>query len=270
MDQGTTQQGQLISKVMRLTDWYQQWCSPVVKAVYDQDLQRAQRLLVEARTALDASELDVDGKKALSLRIRYLDWQTERNLNPRADSWQITSTVLAEMSNVNEGEIAKSFAAILRLQMRSTLLRDEQADYPAVDFEQDFSEAHPDMRSLEFWHYVSSWAFLHKRVDYIEQAMAEHTLHADGYMSDFLWQRINPIYQALKGRATRQDVIEIVKRLENLFQWVNVEKVLWPALEEAGLVDDEIRDLLAKQLNKIKDAPQAPRRGPATKRIVQP
>ncbi|MBN2082401.1 hypothetical protein JW859_09370 [bacterium] len=269
MDLGTNQQEQLVTKVLRLTDWYQQWCAPIVKAVYDQDFRLVQQLITQVRQRLAASDLDADGKQSLALRIRYVEWQAERILNPHVRAEQLNRDILAALADVDAGPISQSLACIIRLQVRSTLLRDEQADYPAVDFERDFAGVLPEMRSLEFWHYVSSWAFLKQRVDFVEQAMAEHTIHADGYMSDFLWQRINLMYQVLKGKATRQDVEEIVKRLENMFQWVNVEKVLWPALEETGLVDDEIREMLAAQLTRIRQAPQAPRRGPATKRIIK-
>ena len=50
-------------------------------------------------------------------------------------------------------------------------------------------------------------------------------------------------------------MIELVKRINNSFQWQNVEKIIWPACQEAGLIDAEIEQRLTAQLGKFSSEP---------------
>ena len=252
-----------------LNDWYRQYCVPVVQAIYVNDDRLARSLLAQATDKLDSGDFSEDTKEALRYRLRYIQWQIDRICQAPGQAELEARCVRDELSRPATGPIADIVRNNVLMQMRTTCLRDDILDYPDEEFELHYSAVDEEFRTLEFWHYVSTWAFLNRQQHYLEKALEVHTIHADGFMSDFLWQRINLMLLMLQGRASKLDVIELIKRIDNVFQWRNVEKVIWPACQKAGLVDLDIEQRLEAQLGRIgSQPPKAPVRDRSTKALI--
>ena len=252
-----------------ISSWYGKHCVPVVQAIYVKDENAAVSRLANARYILETSDLSKDIKNALRYRLRYIQWQMERICQTYSQVAIHAQQACNALGLPAGGPVAEIVRNMVLVQMRTTCLRDNILPYPAEEFEVHFKAVDAAFRSLEFWHYVSTWAFLSRRQDYLGQALEVHTIHADGFMSDFLWQRINLMLQLLKGAAASVDVIELIKRIDNELQWQNVEKVIWPACQQAGLVDAKVEQRLAAQLVKIGgQPPRPPLRERATKALI--
>lgn len=253
----------------RINAWYSKHCVPIVRAIYVKDGQSAESLMADALANLAASDLEEDLQEALRYRLRYMQWQMERICQSKENEASHAEQACVDLESSTDGTIANIMRSNVLMQIRTTCLRDGILPYPAEEFESHFHAVLQEFRSLEFWHYVSTWAFLNRRQDYLGEALEVHTIHADGFMSDFLWQRINLMLLLLKGQAGKTDVIELIKRINNSFQWQNVERVILPACKECGLVDDEVEQRLTAQLDRIcSEPPKPPTRERATKSII--
>ena len=205
MDQLDTT-GTRIAASERINAWYAGHCTPVVQAIYVKDGFLAESMLAHAHADLAASGLMEDEQIALRYRICYLQWQMERICQDHDQEAAHARRACADLERPADGPVAEIVRNIVLLQMRTTCLRDSILPYPPEEFETHFRAVEQEFRTLEFWHYVSKWAFLNRRQDYLGQALEVHTIHADGFMSDFLWQRINIMLLLLKGAALKKSM----------------------------------------------------------------
>jgi hypothetical protein len=219
-----------------LGSWCDQWCNPIVFALYREDAAECESKLGEARAALDTSGLSPDDRLALRLQLAYLEFQIKCNLSldpqPNAEAWR---EMLWRLQVEPVGEMSALLKACLLLVVR--VLGDTRGHSPFAENELDALFAQITARDLdaELWYYIAYWAVEHRNRNYITLAYGEMLTEPSGYLRHDTWLRVNLIYLLLEGRAQERDILETIKVFTHYNQLRRFDEAIWPLVQEKGL-----------------------------------
>lgn len=191
-----------------------------------------QRLTIwdQADPILEALQYD------LLFNEHFLDW------HPKVNGWsqEAYRKALPEFSQPASTELGD---IIRRRHLLTIKLHAELDGFDTLD-RADISlliADTPFSLSCRLWYDAATWAFQNQDTELLALAFNEFLLNPANNMAQTHWQRVNLMYQLLKGKASRRDVEETIKTLHLRPQLQEFCTRLLPACEAAGLVDDSIR-----------------------------
>lgn len=248
--------------------WHQQWLVPVVQALFRHDGAGARAALAAAHAAPRPENLSAEFLCYIAYRLDYLAFQTELSYPSGADLPALYTAALKALETPPEGALAERMRSRLKLQLRCIADSDGVAPLEPAEFDELLKDGVARGANAEMWYFATGWAFARQRKDVVQAALEFLTVESTRYFADFLWQRVNLMYLLLEGRARKQDVLELIKRIEFANQLEAVERRLWPACEQAGLVDAAAQAALATRREQLQAAePRVPRAAHPTGRI---
>lgn len=235
--------------------WHEQHVDPIVHALYRQTPAVARELLAQAVAALPGSQLSREFTQMTQYRLHYTAFQIAMLAGKGQELDAALQSALDGLAEPAISTLAASTRA--RLLLQTLIIADTNGIRALGDSEFDLLFANASRHSLnaELWFFVSGWAFLHQRREIVVQAMEFMTIHAAGYQSDFVWQRVHLMQLLLDGCASQRDVLELIRRFEHPHQWDLTARQLWPACQAAGLVDEKVEQALAARLAAISFEP---------------
>jgi len=238
-----------------------------VHALYCRDEGEARARLNTAWLKLLKSRLAEDYHQVIRYRLGYLEFQIALSFAAAGAGEELLDQPLKLLHEPPAGEMSGEVQARLMLQLRLLAHRRGVRRLPQKEFDRLYRRVRETL-SAELCFYISSWAFEKKRRELLEQVLEPLTVNATGYQSDFVWQRTNLMLKLLDGAATRRDAEELVKRITHPQNWSVIEHDLWPALMSAGLVDEQLSQLLRERLARFAGSEiPVPKPQPRTKRI---
>jgi hypothetical protein len=108
------------------------------------------------------------------------------------------------------------------------------------------------------WQGLSLWAFRHREAGLLARAYGIMYVRPSSVMGEAKRQRIRLMYLLAAGKAAKADVRQTIHSLAVLPQLREFVYQIWPVCQEAGLVDDELEQLLEKQRQAIIGDPASP------------
>ncbi len=181
----------------------------------------------------------------------------------------LRSELIEEFSRFEGSPYATACARVFLMQLHTIAWRDDGITYPHSEFRANLAALPEWAFTLEAYIYIATCAFLHRDMEVLEDSFTVFMTHSDGFMADYLWQRVNMMYQLLKGAATERDVEELLCRIEHPHQWHDIERVVLPVCIAHGLCNnDSVCHALGALLYRLYSIPpQMPKRLRATGRI---
>jgi len=230
---------------------------PIVRALFQRDGNAARAGIKAACSAPRPADLTPDFARYVDYRLPYLAFQTELGFPNGGELGQAYDEALRGLDVPPAGEVSARTQARLRLQLRCYADMEGLQPLPAGEFDGLLREADELGFNAEMWYFATTWAFRHQRADVIAAALEYLTINSTRYFADFLWQRINLMHLLLAGRASRKDVLQLVKRIEFSSQTESLQRDIWPACTAAGLIDAEVQQAFEKRQELLAQAPDA-------------
>ena len=254
----------------KLWAWWNPAVTPLVKAIYRKDVPLGTALIASFRESLEESGLDPDLRQAASYKFSFVSNQFYRITGTKSRQQALADTITG-LNEPSRGQVSAAIRAQLLIQAQTIAECIGEDGLPEDEFRSLYEDAAQAVRPAEFWHYVTSWGFLHDRIEFVKTALAELTVNSDGYQSDLVWQRANLIHLLMEGRAKERDVVELIKRLDNAVQWESIRRLVWPAIEQAGLHNSPlVQAALERKQRQFDERPdEVPRRDVPTKGIAK-
>jgi hypothetical protein len=242
-----------------LAAWYDQWCNPVVNAMYREDASLCRSALAAARAELALDKLSADDTLALALQLHYLEFQVCCNI----DSGGVDlPTAWRRLLRALEAEPRGQMSALMRdcLRLIAYVLGDTRGHLALDEARMDELFARIPERDLdaELWYYISSWAVEHRNRHYIQLAYGEMLTEPTGYLRHDIWLRVNLMYLIMEGRARERDVLEAVRVYKHPNQLKRFNETLWPLVIEAGLDTPLVAEAIAAKRAELDSAPLTP------------
>lgn len=248
--------------------WYTKWCNPVISALYLGERPAVCRLLQNAWTALDDSELDDDRRQCAYYKLCYVAWQEPLRLGTDEEAVAGYQHLLECFDTPPAGPLSMVMRQRMLLQARCLADTEGIAVCEIAEYTVLRSGLPQYIRDAELYHFLASWAFKHQHLETLEEALEILTFNPSGYQSDFSWQRVNLMYLLVQQRATQRDVLELIKRMSFPHHWRVVQSSLWEAVAAAGLADAKVQAALAAKLELLDSMPpKAPGHAGSTVRI---
>ncbi|MBN2082624.1 hypothetical protein JW859_10525 [bacterium] len=241
-------------------EWKKRWIQPIVTAIHNLQMVKARDLLAEARVDLAASGLSPEAVEAAEVNLDYLEywWQW----HPAGDNnWNSASyrRALAHLSRPAQFEAARIEKARRVFYIRMHAHMDGLEPLTGDELRAQLAQLPPDKLDDRDWHHVAGWAFAHQDREMLTRAYEALLTEPSEILGPAKWQRVNLMYLLLEGRAERRDVEESIKLLKIKPQLSEFQTTLWPACEKAGLVDAELRQMLAERAEEIENTEADPR-----------
>ncbi len=240
---------------------------PAINAIVAHDFVHAEHLLDAAQAALDAAEFTADIRESIqyALRLQRLNLTWERE--PATLNSASYTAALDALSHPAASAIADRARLICRFQI---MLTADKRGVTALNHDEvaevlEAMEDDPELNQL--LHRAAAWAYKSRDLALLERAYCELLVNPHSVLGSAKWLRVNLMYLLVSGKVERRDIEESVKALKIKPQLDEFITLLWPDCLATGLVDDELRELLADRTREIEAAPRAGLKERKTKSI---
>jgi hypothetical protein len=249
-------------------EWSGEWIQAIVNAIYNLQMIKARELIEGARQSLPTSDLTPELIDAAKVHLDYLEYWW--HWHPAGDDdWNLESyrRALAHFSQPSRFEEARIECARRVFYIRLHAHMDGLEPLAGSELRSLLAQLPPGRLDDRDWHQIAGWAFLQEDREMLTRAYEAMLTAPSEILGPAKWQRVNLMYLLMEGRAERRDVEESIKLLKIKPQLTEFKLTLWPACEKAGLVDDELRRLLAELAEEIENSEVDPRPQRKTGRI---
>jgi hypothetical protein len=240
---------------------------PAINAIMAHDYLLADQLLDAAQAALEAGDFPADIRESIqyALRLQHLRlaWQRDpASLN--AASYEAAMDCFSQPA---ASAVAERARLICRFHIR---LFAEKGGLAALSHDEavkmlDAMEDDPELNQL--LHRVAGWAYKCRDLELLERAYCELLVNPHSVLGGAKWLRVNLMYVLVSGKVVRRDIEESIKALKIKPQLDEFMTMLWPDCLATGLVDDELRELLAVRAREIEESPPVELKEQKTKSI---
>jgi len=248
-------------------EWSRTWIQPIITAIHNLQMVKARELIDEARGELAGSGLSPEMAEAAEVNLDYLEYWW--HWHPANDDWNLESyrQAIAHFSQPARFEEARIEKARRVFYIRMHAHLDGLEPFSGAELREQLAQLPPERLDDRDWHHIAGWAFALEDREMLTRAYEAMLTAPSEILGPAKWQRVNLMYLLMEGRATRRDVEESIKLLKIKPQLAEFQTTLWPACEKAGLVDDEIKQMLVARAEEIENSEADPRREPKTRSI---
>lgn len=230
---------------------------PAINAIVAQDYPLAEELLAAAHTALEAGGFPADICESIEYALRLQHHRLEWQRDPSA----LNATSYKEALDAFSQPAASAFADRARLiccfhiKLFAHNAGIEAFSHGEVAEFLKAMEGDPELNQL--LHRVAGWAYKCRDLALLERAYSELLVNPHSVLGSAKWLRVNLMYLLVSGKVERRDIEESIKALRIQPQLDEFMMLLWPDCLSTGLVDDELRELLAERTREIEESPSA-------------
>lgn len=232
-----------------LVRWFGEYVRPMLAAYYEQDLPTARELHSVAQASLE-QEPSADMRLAKRYRLDSSWFIALDSLGQSAEAATLYARLKQDCAADSQqpGPVSKLSAAISLLLIRLHADSHGLEPAPAEELLGLLLRVPDDARGPNFWHEVGCWAFLHRHAELLDEAYAYFTTHRTAEMADYMYARLRLMQQLLADNAEPELVLEVLQRMEVFVQFEDFERLLLPAIEQAGLATPVVRAALDAKL----------------------
>jgi hypothetical protein len=117
----------------------------------------------------------------------------------------------------------------------------------AAEIRAMIEELPEEYQDQQIWHALSVVAYNLDRLDLMELSFENATIRPHSKYPQAAWQRINLMYQVMKGTVRRIDILETLRlfHLPSLLR--EFRQRVYPRLQQLGLIDAEIDALIERR-----------------------
>jgi hypothetical protein len=233
--------------------WYEEHCFPIVDELYRDDEAAAKAALGQARLALvQEASLTPDEKRALEYELLLFDFFIHNSFHgddEQAQQFEATYTGL--LSHPPAGPLSESVQAVDLLSMLGMGARRGFIKMDEAGVDELVARVPPDHLTSNIWYYIAAWAYNELNLKYLELAYQRQMTETTGWVDDYYWMRTNLMYLLVAGRATRLDVEKTLLGYDHPRHIQDFERLFLGRCEEAGLMDDELRELHRRRVEEL-------------------
>lgn len=241
---------------------------PLRNAIVSHRFDDARQLLNQARVELEDLSVSDDLREALeydlAFRTHNLNWHPEINGWTEAD-FLAAREEFSQAARTQLGDITRR----RHLLTMRRFAEDEGFDEINRNDFMELLDIIPGQLALAVLYDASTWAYVHQDLELIRRAYERFLLHPPETLGQAHWQRVNLMLQLLSKKVTKRDVVETIKTLQVKPMLLEFNEKFLPACEAAGVVDDEIRELLAERTGLIEHRAMYPGAERRTKSFIK-
>ena len=238
---------------------------PAINSIISQDYARAEELLAAAQTALDAAGLQADICESIQYALRLQHYRLTWQRDPASLTAMSYNAALDAFSQPAASAFSDRARLICRFHIKLF------AEYGGIEalshseVEEFLMAMEGDPELNQMLHRVAGWAYKCRDLELLERAYSELLVNPHSVLGSAKWLRVNLMYLLVSGKVVRRDIEESIKALRIQPQLEEFKLLLWPDCLATGLVDDELRELLAERAREIEESPAAKLREKKTK-----
>ena len=222
------------------SQWYIDWCQPIVVALYSRDADKIDMMLDHAYHALSEGNLSPDQAACLDYQLAYLELQAQ--MVRKKPGWIETRLpdILYLLSEECQYPQAERLRTRLYLQVRILLDRVGKVELHEPEFDKIFSPIPENEHTTEMWHYISAWAFKYESVRYLELTYEFAVQQPGGFNVAWNWQRIELMIKLVRGVATPTDLEWLIDKVQLMQHITSISKDIWPKAQQLGLITEKV------------------------------
>jgi hypothetical protein len=232
-------------------DWFVNWIDPISEAINCRDADLARQAVASARDAVASGDIDPDNSHAMELVINYMECQRCYVFESREAWIRQFNAALQGFLRPTAGPVSDLINRRFHLQLRILGHNADLMQLTDEEFEGYLDRLPPEHRNTEQWYFITNYCFQHRKQKCIRRAYEEYLLVHSTWQEDYLWRRIETMHKAFTGRVVKLDVEQLLDKLELPGFVAEMRHVIWPVLEECGVVDEELREKLEIRLSKL-------------------
>ena len=100
------------------------------------------------------------------------------------------------------------------------------------------------LRDVQFWYYVSSWAFTHRNLDYLSQSFEAMLLMPTTFRNEYPFRRTRLMTHILRGQIKRQQLLDYLDKLVIPQELTEFKRHFQPVLAELDMIDPKIEQVI--------------------------
>jgi len=233
-------------------EWTRTWAQPVVDAIYANDPQAGLSRIADARAALVSSELTPAQQECMQLSLDWYEFNLKQ-IGEHLQRQRLNFERMVEHLN-NPGQTPQGICQRQRLMLALRCEGDANGfrTFTRKEVDEQLAAIPDSDKDNMVWQSLGLWAFRHRDKELLANAYELMLTQPSITLGQAKWQRVHLMHGLVLGTATRQDVLETVKSLAVLPQLDEFENLVWPRCIEAGLVDEELEQLLKEKSAAIK------------------
>jgi hypothetical protein len=250
-------------------DWYFAHMSGVEPLRLQGREDEAFATIEQCRRQLEGSPLSADERTAIRYELLMDDYLVINYIRPeelQADAIRECFGKISALPPV--GPLSDRTQAFQQLSLVGMGTRRRALNPGEADVDALLERVPEECRTNVLWYYISSWAFLNRRIKYLELAYVEQLTRPSGVSDAFYWLRTNLMYLLLSGRATRRDVLETIRSYDREIDMVDFDNFFRRPLQEIGMYDREVEEAIEKRRRELQEAlSETPKQEARTKQL---
>lgn len=109
------------------------------------------------------------------------------------------------------------------------------------------------LRDVQFWYYVSSWAFTHRDLDCISQAFEAMLLMPTTFRNEYPFKRTRLMMHILRGHIKREQVLDYLDKIVIPQELTEFKHYFLPELAKLGMAVAEIENRIQETAQRLAD-----------------
>lgn len=229
--------------------WHQQFIAPLVRAANARDELAVNSASAQALAARDSGLLSPDEQLGLDLTLSYVStvrYLTDDDRQAFAARYPETLSLLRQTEP--RGPESDYVRRTYYVQLSILAALHGLAQLTIEEFRELIALVPERERWLEQWHFITSLAFVLGDYETVIAGYEAFLENHSTYQVGFLFRRYEVMSKIASGQALRLDAVKLIEDAALPGHISEVKRVFWPRFETLGLVDDELREMLAEKL----------------------
>lgn len=232
-----------------LSEWYDTHIMPAVEEIYREDEAACRARIAQAWEQLrNDPALSDEERQAMEYELIFFDHLIVNRMQgdaAQAAQFKITYPALRDLAPI--GPLAAACRAACLICMLGLGVRRGFITMSEAEVDELVAAIPEDRMPSNLWYYLIAWAYLNDNLKYLEQALADLTVGATGWVDDYYWLRTNLMYQLVTRKASRLDVEKTISGYQHPHHIADFRNLFLKRCEAAGLMDAELHALLEQK-----------------------
>jgi hypothetical protein len=239
-----------------------EWCTAqerkVVPVLLPKLEKQARAALAKAYAALETADFNDDERQGAWFVLSLLEYQVDKLYASPQQLALIFANARQKYERPPMGPVSLQLrnAKLLMLLISGERLGLCQLSPP--EFAAIAGKIGDSLRDVQFWYYMSSWAFTHRNIDYLSQAFEAMLLMPTTFRNEYPFKRTRLMTHILRGQIKREQLLDYLDKIVIPQELTEFNQHFLPELKKLGMIDSEIdskiestAQLLAEQYNNI-------------------
>jgi hypothetical protein len=233
------------------------WCTAqertVVPVLLPQLEDKARAALAQTYAALATAGFDDDDRLGAWFVLSLLEYQVDKLYAAPEQLSLIFANARQKYERRPAGPVSLQLRSAKQLMLlisgeRLKLCRLTPREFTAIT-----SEIGDALRDVQFWYYVSSWAFTHRSLEHISQAFEAMLLMPTTFRNEYPFKRTRLMTHILRGQIKREQLLDYLDKIVIPQELTEFKQHFQPALAELEAIDPSIEQMIQTAERRLAD-----------------